>query len=132
MLGLRAGRADHVSGRRSLLGPAQAEAKAGLKARVETELSAAQDDAALKEMRDRFSAEERALEHQIDHTVHTFSAALDVEYNVCARPLRCRLLVCSPARLLALAVPLQVSARAALAAPALESGRWRAVRASCF
>ena len=58
-----------------------AEAKAGLKARVETELSAAQDDAALKEMRDRFSAEERALEHSIDHTVHTFSAALDVEYN---------------------------------------------------
>ena len=95
---------------------AQAEAKAGLKARVETELSAAQDDAALKEMRDRFSAEERALEHSIDHTVHTFSAALDVEYNVCARPLRCRLLVCSPTRLLALAVPLQVSAR--LHAPA--------------
>ena len=83
---------------------AQAEAKAGLKARVETELSAAQDDAALKEMRDRFSAEERALEHSIgalvclsalhsgrelmcssavcaDHTVHSFSAALDVEYN---------------------------------------------------
>ena len=60
---------------------AQAEAKAGLKARVETELSAAQDDAALKQMRDRFSAEERALEHSIDHTVHSFSAALDVEYN---------------------------------------------------
>jgi len=32
-------------------------------------------------MRDRFSAEERALEHSIDHTVHSFSAALDVEYN---------------------------------------------------
>lgn len=79
---------------------------------METELSAAQDDAALKEMRDRFSAEERALEHSIDHTVHTFSAALDVEYNVRARLLRCRLLARSPARPLAVAVPLQVSARA--------------------
>ena len=75
MLGLRAGKPWPP------LAPAQAEAKAGLKARVETELSAAQDDAALKEMRDRFSAEERALEHSIDHTVHSFSAALDVEYN---------------------------------------------------
>ena len=46
------------------------EAKAGLKARVEAELAAAADDEELKELRDRFSAEERALEHQIDHQVH--------------------------------------------------------------
>ena len=26
--------------------------------------------------------EERAIEHQIDHTVHTFSASVDVSYNV--------------------------------------------------
>ena len=88
MLGLRAGqrsgkKAESSGCARPNLGPcdSQAEAKAGLKARVETELSAAQDDAELKEMRDRFSAEERALEHSIDHTVHSFSAALDVEYN---------------------------------------------------
>ena len=54
------------------------EAKAGLKARVEAELAAAADDDELKALRDRFSAEERALEHQIDHQVHQFSAALDV------------------------------------------------------
>ena len=57
------------------------EAKAGLKARVEAELAAAADDDELKALRDRFSAEERALEHQIDHQVHQFSAALDIEYN---------------------------------------------------
>tara|TARA_B110001452_G_C15157331_1_gene402611 strand:+ start:741 stop:1061 length:321 start_codon:yes stop_codon:yes gene_type:complete len=57
------------------------EAKAGLKARVEAELAAAADDDELKTLRDRFSAEERSLEHQIDHQVHSFSAALVVEYN---------------------------------------------------
>ena len=57
------------------------EAKAGLKARVEAELAAAENDDELKALRDRFSAEERALEHKIDHEVHSFSAALDVEYN---------------------------------------------------
>ena len=56
------------------------EAKAGLKARVEAELAAAADDDELKALRDRFSAEERALEHQIDHQVHQFSAALDVRF----------------------------------------------------
>lgn len=57
------------------------EAKAGLKARVEAELAAAADDNALKALRDRFAAEERAIEHQIDHEVHQFSCALEVEYN---------------------------------------------------
>ena len=41
------------------------EAKSGLKARVEAELAAAADEDELKTLRDRFSAEERALEHQI-------------------------------------------------------------------
>ena len=54
------------------------EAKSGLKARVETELAAAADDKELEVLRDRFAAEERAIEHQIDHTVHQFSAALEV------------------------------------------------------
>ena len=31
--------------------------------------------------RDRFAAEERAIEHNIDHQVHQFSCALEVEYN---------------------------------------------------
>lgn len=62
------------------------EAKAGLKARVEAELAAAADDNELKALRDRFAAEERAIEHQIDHDVHQFSCALEVEYNVRARP----------------------------------------------
>ena len=42
-----------------------AEAKAGLKAKLEAELSAAQDEEELQGLRDRFSAEERALEHKI-------------------------------------------------------------------
>ena len=45
------------------------EAKAGLKARVEAELAAAANDDELKALRDRFSAEERGLEHSIDHQV---------------------------------------------------------------
>lgn len=57
------------------------EAKAGLKARVEAELAAAADDNELKALRDRFAAEERAIEHNIDHQVHQFSCALEVEYN---------------------------------------------------
>ena len=57
------------------------EAKSGLKARVEAELAAAADDKELETLRDRFASEERAIEHQIDHTVHQFSAALEVEYN---------------------------------------------------
>ena len=57
------------------------EAKSGLKARVEAELAAAADDKELETLRDRFAAEERAIEHSIDHQVHSFSAALVVEYN---------------------------------------------------
>jgi len=33
-------------------------------------------------MKAAFSQEERAIEHEIDHTVHTFSASVDVCYNV--------------------------------------------------
>ena len=54
------------------------ERKAGLKAKLEAELAAAADDDELSALRDRFSAEERALEHQVDHEVHTFSATIDL------------------------------------------------------
>lgn len=61
------------------------EAKDGLKARVQVELAHAADGDSLEELKDAFAAEERALEHSIDHDRHTFSCALDVSYNVRAR-----------------------------------------------
>tara|TARA_B100000809_G_scaffold238032_1_gene258443 strand:+ start:821 stop:1009 length:189 start_codon:yes stop_codon:yes gene_type:complete len=56
------------------------EAKTGFKARVEAELSAAQGEN-LSELKAAFHQEERAIEHMIDHEVHTFSASVDVSYN---------------------------------------------------
>jgi len=61
------------------------ERKAGLKAKLEAELAAAADESELGALRDRFSAEERALEHAVDHEVHTFSATVDVAYNFLAK-----------------------------------------------
>tara|TARA_B100001173_G_scaffold265829_1_gene241073 strand:- start:5755 stop:6780 length:1026 start_codon:yes stop_codon:yes gene_type:complete len=57
------------------------EGKAGLKSRLEAELAAADSEAVIDKLRSRFNEEERALEHKIDHTVHTFNATLDVVYN---------------------------------------------------
>ena len=57
-----------------------AEAKSGFKARVETELAAAGGQN-LDELKAAFQQEERAIEHTIDHEVHTFSASVDVSYN---------------------------------------------------
>ena len=57
-----------------------AEAKTGFKARVEAELAAAQGES-LDELKAVFQQEERAIEHTIDHEVHTFSASVDVSYN---------------------------------------------------
>ena len=57
-----------------------AEAKTGFKARVEAELAAAGGEA-LDELKAAFQQEERAIEHMIDHEVHTFSASVDVSYN---------------------------------------------------
>ena len=56
------------------------EAKKGFKARVEAEMAAAAGEN-LSELKAAFSQEERAIEHDIDHTVHTFSATVDVAYN---------------------------------------------------
>ena len=35
----------------------------------------------LDELKAAFQQEERAIEHQIDHEVHTFAAVLDIDYN---------------------------------------------------
>ena len=80
-----------------------AEAKTGFKARVEAELAAGTlapcnysattlphhtttsaipaGGENLDELKAAFQQEERAIEHEIDHTVHTFSASVDVSYN---------------------------------------------------
>ena len=57
------------------------EAKAGLKARVEAEISAAGPKDDLAAMKAACAGEERDSEHAIDHEVHTFSATVDVAYN---------------------------------------------------
>ena len=78
-----------------------AEAKTGFKARVEAELAAGTlaachhpvttlprlttallipaNGSNLDELKAAFQQEERAIEHEIDHTVHTFSGALAFE-----------------------------------------------------
>ena len=61
------------------------EAKTGLKAQLEAELAAQADDAGLEALRAKFSEKERALEHAIDHTAHTFTATLDLSYNFLAK-----------------------------------------------
>ena len=48
-----------------------AEAKSGLKAKLEAELASLADEGQLEGLRDAFSKEERALEHTMDHQVHT-------------------------------------------------------------
>ena len=63
-----------------------AEAKKGLKARVEAEVAAAKDGDDLEAMKVAFQGEERDLEHSIDHEVHTFAAVLDIDYNVSSSP----------------------------------------------
>jgi len=61
-----------------------AEAKAGLKSRLETALSALGDDDPTT-LRNQFAKEEAAIEHTVDHTVHTFSATLSYSYNFLSR-----------------------------------------------
>lgn len=91
-----------------------AEAKKGLKARVEAEVAAAKDGDDLEAMKVAFQGEERDLEHSIDHEVHTFAAVLDIDYNVSSTRLEPALIaLASPFPSLACAVSLQVDARAA-------------------
>ena len=122
-----------------------AEAKNGLRAKLESELGAkVGDESAIAALKSEFEQKERDLEHSIgatcicvppfpsqpsqkndcicapriaDHTVHTFSACLDMQYNV-----RTTLSNLAPTTLshsfpfahssasFAIAVPLQVSA----------------------
>lgn len=60
------------------------EEKAALKARLETALSNMGQGKA-ESIREKFLAEERELEHKVDHTVHTFSAMVDISYNFLSR-----------------------------------------------
>jgi hypothetical protein len=90
------------------------ERKAGLKAKLEAELAAAASEDDLTALRDRFSAEERALEHEVDHEIHTFSATIDVAYNVRASPPEPAPRALSHAPSVCVAVPLQVSRVAVL------------------
>ena len=62
------------------------EAKTALKARLEAELSAAGSEDELSALRAKFLEQEREMEHTIDHTVHNFSAVVDVEYNFLCAP----------------------------------------------
>ena len=60
-----------------------AEAKNSLRAKLESELGAkVGDESAIAALKSEFEQKERDLEHSIDHTVHTFSACLDMQYNV--------------------------------------------------
>jgi|SaaInlV_125m_DNA_1040241.scaffolds.fasta_scaffold08641_1 hypothetical protein len=108
-----------------------AEAKKGFKARVEAELSAgklrsnpfaqtksnpsvpwlAAGGENLSEMKATFSSEERAIEHQIDHEVHNFSATVDVAYNVRSNSLTAHTHLHLTLLRFARAVPLAVSTR---------------------
>lgn len=73
--------ADHSSwqaARDSLM----SEAKSGLRAKLEAEIAAAGgDEEKLAEVQTDFQKQERAMEHSIDHSVHTFTAAYDLSYN---------------------------------------------------
>lgn len=60
------------------------EAKHGLRASLDSEMAALGADAteeSLAALKDKFQAKERDIEHSIDHSVHTFTAAYDISYN---------------------------------------------------
>ena len=65
------------------------EAKAGLKSRLEAELGAAGSESDLAAIKATFSADERALEQEIDNTVHTFSCKLNLDYSASPMPPQC-------------------------------------------
>lgn len=58
-----------------------AERKQQLKAQLEVELGAMSDASAIEALRADFSKKERQMEHDVDHNVHNFSVALQIEYN---------------------------------------------------
>jgi hypothetical protein len=58
-----------------------AEKKSQLKAKLESELGAVTEAGAIEDLRAAFNKEERAVEHECDHTMHTFAISLSLEYN---------------------------------------------------
>lgn len=61
------------------------EKKNAMRTELEGELAAMTDHEKIEEVRQKFNAKERKIEHEIDHDVHTFSATLDVGYNFLAK-----------------------------------------------
>lgn len=61
-----------------------AEAKGRLKAKLEATLSNL-STSDVDSVRQKFLAEERDLEHKVDHEVHTFNASFQVSYNFLSR-----------------------------------------------
>ena len=57
------------------------ERKTKLRAELEAELGATSDETAIEDLRSTFNAKERAIETDVDNTVYTFSATLDIDYN---------------------------------------------------
>ena len=57
------------------------ERKNQLKAQLEQELGLVTETQAIEKLRAEFTGKERALEHEVDHTIHSFAVTLDVEYN---------------------------------------------------
>ena len=58
------------------------DAKRGLRAQLEAELGALGSDTdAVEKLRAEFNTKERALEHDVDHTSHTFACTLNLKYN---------------------------------------------------
>lgn len=62
-----------------------AEKKASLRGELETELAALTEESDISKLRKDFSSRERKIEHEIDSTVHTFSACIDIDYNFLAK-----------------------------------------------
>ena len=61
------------------------EKKNALRSELEGDLAALTSHDKIEETRQKFNEKERKIEHEIDHTVHTFSATLDVGYNFLAK-----------------------------------------------
>jgi hypothetical protein len=59
------------------------ESKRAMRAQLEAELGALEssDSDAIERIRGEFNSKERSLEHEIDHTTHTFACTLAVKYN---------------------------------------------------
>ena len=57
------------------------ERKTALRAKLEAELGATTNESSIEKVRAKFNIDERAIECEVDNTVYTFSATLDIDYN---------------------------------------------------